>query len=239
MRIEQLHRRVVNGVGRVEMEVHWEDVDREPFRLFFETEERLSGHLNPDPNAALIACALPAFRDGERRIAIEGSVCPVLARNIDVVYARVTMWSSEQSGTPPVVEPSAGFSAKDPPEGGQSMALTSGGIDSLATLRWNMLNVPSSHERSIKALAFVAFYPDWDPSAALLQGRTGRRRPAIDAVAAELGAEVIPIRTNSWELADGGHFFNDRWHGAAFVSAAAFCGAPYRRAYLAAGQDPW
>jgi hypothetical protein len=238
LRIERFRQRVANGVARVEMEVHWEDLQREPLELYFETEERLAGQLTPDPNAALIACALPAFRDGEQRIAIEGRVCPVLARNLDVVFARVRMWSPDEFGATPVLEPSEGFAAVDPAEG-NAIALVSGGIDSLATVRWNMLHVPPSHERAIGALAYVAFHREWEPSAALLRAETAGRRPAVDAVAAEIGADVIPIRTNSWGLVGNGHFFNDKWHGAAFVSAAAFLGSAYRRIYLAAGQDPW
>jgi hypothetical protein len=102
-----------------------------------------------------------------------------------------------------------------------------------------MLNVPAGHERSIGALVYVAFDREWEPSAARLQAVTGGRRPAIDAVAEDIGADVFPVRTNSWGLVGNGHFFSDKWHGAAFVSGAAFLASAYRRIYLAAGQDPW
>jgi hypothetical protein len=220
------------------MRVDWEDAKRDPLELFFETEARHADLVTPDPNAALIACALPAWRAGERRIALEGRACPILARNLEVVCARIAMWFPGELGPPPVVEASDGFKALDPVDG-KSIALVSSGIDSLASVRWNMLNVPPSHERSIGALMWIGFDPHNEPSSARLRDATQGRRPAVEAVAAEVGAELVPIRTNSWWLVDDGHFFDEKWHGAAYSSAAAFFSSRFRRVYVAAGQDPW
>jgi hypothetical protein len=52
--------------------ITWEDCAREPIDLVFEAEAPYSEDLALEPEAFLSACALPAMREGERRIAIAG-----------------------------------------------------------------------------------------------------------------------------------------------------------------------
>lgn len=76
MHICEMNLRTENGVIRAEARVLWEDSDRQPFVLFIDTEERPEQEFWPDPNAFLIACLLPAWRAGERRVKIGGSIRP-------------------------------------------------------------------------------------------------------------------------------------------------------------------
>ena len=56
MRITDLNLRNETGVLRAEAQVIWEDVERPPFRLFIETDERHADAFRLDPNALLTAC---------------------------------------------------------------------------------------------------------------------------------------------------------------------------------------
>lgn len=238
MRITEVAAERHAGVIRVRARLIWENLDRPPFDLFVDTEDRFADAVRSDPNAILMACALPAWRFGEQRIAIDGSVCPLLCRNLTAVFARVDRWNPREYGPPPRIEPRDGFATRTPSTG-PSLSLLSCGIDSLATLRWNTLSIPRGHPRAIGAVVHVAFDDDPAPSARRLAEVCDPRRLAVERVAADAGVEAIPLRTNVRWLVGDGHFFDRQWHGAAFLSSAAVLSGGFQRAYLAAGQDPW
>jgi kynurenine 3-monooxygenase len=237
MRISNLSVSVDSGVARASATVTWEDTDRPPLNLFVDVEERFQNALRADPNAFLMTCLVPAWHFGESRIAIEGALCPLQHRNLRVVFAKLSRWFRDEFKQPPRIEAERGFELREP--AGASLAMLSCGIDSLATLRWNMLNVPRHHSRAIKAVAHTAYHSDPTQSLELLQIAAAPRLSAVQNVAADAGADVISVRTNSWELADDGYLFSLKFHGAAFASIGAMMSGLFQRVYVAAGQDPW
>lgn len=237
MRIENLRVTVRAGVARVAADVIWEDCNRPPLTLFVDVEERFQAALRPDPNALLMNCLVPAWHAGERRIAIDGSLCPLQQRNIGVVFAKLSRWFPADFQAPPRIEPSLGYVTAEPQ--GTSLSMLSCGIDSLATLRWNSLNVPRNHPRAIRAVAHVCYDHQEGQSLQLLREAAAARLPAIQNVAADADVEVISIRTNGWSLVNDGYVFSLKWHGAAFAAMGALLSARFQRVYVAAGQDPW
>lgn len=237
MRISDLDVSRYSGVARASASVTWEDCDRAPLNLFVDVEERFHLALRADPNAFLMACLVPAWHFGERRIAIDGALCPLLRRNLEVVFAKLSRWFRSDFNAPPRIEPSGGYVVREPC--GASISLLSCGIDSLATLRWNVLNVPRHHSRAIRAVAHVAFEQDETQSLDRLREATEPRLPAVQNVAADAGVDVISVRTNTWGLANDGYLFSLKWHGAAFGAMGAILGGRFQRVYVAAGQDPW
>lgn len=225
------------GVARVEATVTWEDSDAEPMTLYVETEQEHAAALRADPNAFLTSCLLPAWRSGERRIRVEGILCPALTERVKAPMRMLKRWHPGDFGPTPVIEAGDHFAARQP-VAGQAIALLSCGVDSLATLRWNVLNIPRDHPDAIVASLFIAYDRDPTPSLARLESATAPRASAVRPVAADAGTRVIPVRTNMWWLAPDGWFFTEKWHGAALASMAAFFSGEYRKGYVASSHNP-
>jgi hypothetical protein len=76
MKIENLKRTIQADRVRVVARVVWENCDRPDEEVFFETTTEFGADFEPNPNSFLLACALPAMRYGEKRIAIDAPICP-------------------------------------------------------------------------------------------------------------------------------------------------------------------
>jgi hypothetical protein len=243
MHICEMNLRTENGVIRAEARVLWEDSDRQPFVLFIDTEERPEQEFWPDPNAFLIACLLPAWRAGERRVKIGGSICPVLSGNLRSVLSTLNSWYPEQFGPAPTIQPQGSYKALCPLQT-RALSLLSCGVDSLATLRWNKLNIPSDHPASIKGAVLISHDDDPELSAERLTGEAQGRLPAALEVAADAEVDVMPVRTNMWWLVNDGYFYDEKWHGAALSSVACLFSRHFNKAYIAssyhaADLHPW
>lgn len=235
MYISEMNKRGESGVVWVEARVTFEKVDKPPFTLFIETDPQFQEALWADPNAFLIGCVLPAWRIGERRVKVEGSLCPVLCHNISVALATLKSWYPKQLGPAPEIEPSRGFRAFSPRHQ-EAVSLLSCGIDSLATLRWNKLHLPSDHPASIKGTILIAHdnYPE--PSAEELNKHTGGRLVVASEIAADAGVDPIPVRTNIWWLVNDGYFYDEKWLGAVLSSIACYFSRRFHKAYIASGR---
>ena len=62
--------------------VIFEDCDLPEKRVFFKTPTAFANGFDASPNAFLVGCLLPALHLGERRIFVEGDVCPFLREGI-------------------------------------------------------------------------------------------------------------------------------------------------------------
>ena len=244
MRISNLGIRNENGIKRVHATVNWEDADRLPLTLFVDVEERYADKLWPDPNAFLIVCVLPAWRFGEQRVWIEGSICPVLAHNLQTVFGVIKSWNPEEFGDPPQIEPSLGLEVLKP-FGQQSLSLFSGGIDSLSILRWNKLYIPSDHPGSIHGVVSIAFDEDEVMSLTRYDLKTRGRRLAVQAAIDDAEVDHVNVRTNLWWLVDDGYFFDKKWQGAVLCSVATFFSRHFLKGYIASSvygvspPEPW
>ncbi len=59
---------------RVSAKVAWEDCDYSGYDIVFETEPAYADALTCNPNAFLLATAIPAWFYGERRVLIDGEI---------------------------------------------------------------------------------------------------------------------------------------------------------------------
>jgi hypothetical protein len=225
-----------SGLARVKARVSWEEADSPPVRVFVEVPESHAEGFWPDPNAFLIAAVLPAWRAGERRVRVEGSLCPVLHENLRAAITTLQAWYPDM-GTPPAIECSEGTMALRP-QGRHAISLLSCGIDSLAILRWNKLHLPADHPAAIRGTLLITFEKRPSASSDEFSRRVrGRLTPAA-AVASDAGVEAIPVVSNVWWLVNNGYFYDERWHGAVLGSAAAFFSRRFRRAYIASSSYP-
>ena len=225
-------------LSRVAARISFEESDRPAFDLFAETLASFRRAFTPDPNALLLACILPAWRAGERRIFLDGPLCPVLVRDILAALRVLACWYPD-FGPWPSIE-STRYEAKHAM--GPSVSLISCGVDSLATLRQNTQCLPIGHPLRIGAAIPVVFCKT--PGEGIKQ-LDGGRLPSARNVTSDLGIELAPVWTNLWWLVDDGYFFDLKWHGALFASVATLFSGAYSGGYIGASNDgrwllkPW
>lgn len=225
------------GTVRVEAEMHWEDVDKAPFRIFVQTQEEYEEFIWPDPNAFLIGSILPIWYSGESRIKIEGHLCPVLASKLSAVYMLLNTWYPDDFNfKPPILEPTEGFKVYKP-FGEGAVSLLSCGIDSLAILRSNHQFFQPDHPEAIRATLSVAHRRTLAEDANELLAHANGRWPATTAVSQNLGCIPIPVSTNLWWLNPDNLFFSFKSHGAQLTACTAFFSKGFRKGYIGSSFD--
>ncbi len=236
MKISNLSRYVASGVCRVEARVTWEDRSKPDFNLFCDGPASLCESMVADPNAFLIACVLVAWQTGERRIMIDGYLCPVLLSNLRIVMDTLNAWYPAEFPQFPTIESSKGLRSESP-RGSEAASLLSCGIDSLATLRFNTQNFPMQHPSRIRSAILIAHDDDRVASLERLSECVDGRLIAARAVTANVQVSTIPVRTNIWWLVEDGYFYDQKWHGAILSAIAVFFSSRNSLAYIASGRD--
>jgi hypothetical protein len=225
------------GVVRIEATVRWEDSDRPELPLFVDAEERHADAMVADPNVFAAACLLPAWRSGEKRLRVEGALCPVLCERMKTPTGMLKAWYPNDFGPRPEIEAAGGHRVAAPADG-RAVSLLSCGIDSLATLRWNRLHVARGHPDAIEACVYFEFDERKEASLALLLEATGPRSSVVAAVTADAAVDAIPVRTNVWWLANDGWFYTKKWHGAFLASLVSAFSGRFRKGYVASSHSP-
>ncbi len=220
VKIDSLRREQSGSQARVSATLRWEDRERAELELSFEAEGDAAGDLQPDPNAFLLACALPAMRHGERRIAIEGPVCPRLRDGLVAAAGILRSWY----GAPrklPSIEPRDGFRSAAADARARAGAFLSGGLDSLDLFLQNREWFPQGHPSRLRDAIHVTGLPYTGP-----EGSTGyvslseRARAAAAGVAHDLGVSFIPVRTNLGEIDVDFSFYRLEYFGSAYAAVA-------------------
>ena len=218
MRIEDLRSETNGDRARVAATVIWEDCDRDPQELFYETTQNFATDLTCDPHAFLIGAILPAIKRGEQRIAIDAPICPDLRNGVMIALEWFREWSllersiriesSVQVRYPQMFQPRAA-------------SFLSGGVDSLAILRANRLSFPLDHPGAFRDCLFVHGFDigGLDESGLELAAYEMALNAASN-VARDAGVTLIPVYTNVRHLYDDVHFWIYQFHGAALASVA-------------------
>ena len=135
--------------ARVEATVVWEDCDRPRRDVFFETAGEFADGLSCNPNAFLLATFIAAMRHGEKRVRVEGTICPQLRNGLHTAALQLRTWYGRDGLGPCAIEPTEGIAPAPlrPPRVGSFM---SGGVDAMTTLRRNRLDFPLDHPGSIR-----------------------------------------------------------------------------------------
>lgn len=233
---------IVSGIGagatgdvsRVEARIAWEDSARAEQTLFYEVGPDHTAPLTADPNAFLVGAILPAWHRGERRIRIEGSLCPMLVDQLRAPLLTLASWYPEL-GAPPAIE-ATGLDAR-PGAGAGGISLLSCGIDSLATLRANRLWFSPDHPLAIRSCLLVDFVDEHKDEAPFRSNPDAAKIDAALRVCGDVGTDVVLLRTNIWSLDGDGWFFAKSSFGALFLSAAHCLSGAYRHVYIAASID--
>jgi len=238
MRIEGLRTRETGDRIRTQARVSWENASREPFELFFDVPRRDAPH-ETDSNVFVAASAISAIRSGERRISVEGSVCPLLRDGIVAAAGLFRSWY----GCPhpaPAVAPDAGFVAPRALAPRRAAVFASGGVDSSFAVRWNRQNLPPAHPRAfrqairIRDLAFP-----FDPSPERREHVETRSAHAVSVVAASADLEVTEVGTNAMAIEPDFDVFVHWTHGPALVAAGLAAGRRLSDLTVSASHDVW
>jgi hypothetical protein len=243
MRIENLRRELRGGRVRGTATVVWEDSGRPPLELFFETGEEQAGGFEAGPNAFLLACILPAFRRGEKRLRIEGEVCPRLRDGVGAAMALLGSWYRPEV-EPVKIEATRGFQPPSPAADRAAFFVT-GGIDSLHTLWRNRRDFPASHPASIRAGINVPglSFPEETPSERS-RDLTARTFRALRALARDADFEVLWAATNVRGLEHDTWFLAHEAHSSVLAAVAHTFAARLTAVHLASSFDlaharPW
>jgi hypothetical protein len=199
--------------------IEWEDAPLSPLELAFTTEDGAAGHISPEPNAFLLAAALPAARRGERRIAISGAVCPVLRDGIAAAARVLDGWYGGRR-TLPRIEPAGGFRAPLPPAR-RTASFLSGGVDSAELLLANRRLFGADHPETITDAVVLDGFPQAPPRGSDAdRSFTARVRRSARAVAAALEVPLTSVSANLFDLEPDHTFAWREWYGAAFAAIA-------------------
>lgn len=159
MRISGLSQKKENGYQTLSALISWEECDRPAQEIYFRYGTDKSYIIAENYHPFLLAAVVPALRYGERRIRIDGVVCPWLKDNLASFMAYLTHWfwykygRSKDDTRLVKIESASSQTAYQPPA--RTASFFSGGVDSLYTLRRNLLQVPRDHAGSIKDIIFV------------------------------------------------------------------------------------
>lgn len=244
MRIENFQFLLTNTTARIQASVIWEDCDRPTCELFIETESRFAEYLCRHPYPFLVAAVPPALHFGERRIRVDGEICPVLRDGLLESMGWLKHWflPGAQSVT---LEAGTAKHGSVPSIPRRSGSFLSGGVDSLATLRYNRLHVPLEHPASIQVCLFVhGFDILWKSETESNSAFFRQSLASLSHVADDAGVTLVPVVTNLRLLNEDTSFWMGEFFGAALSAIGHACDGGLNTIRIASGADitsmePW
>lgn len=216
MKIENLQSKKKGNRSRISARVSWEDSNRSDLEVFFETEDKFAHDLWCNPNAFLVAGAVAAMHHGEKRVHIDGEICPQLKDGILTALGWLKHWYAWYKANPSAITIEAKTQRTSPYQGMPRRAATffSGGVDALASVRWNRLNYPKEHPLSFKDGILVYGLEIYKPEVFEYV------RNRMQGLAPDAGLTLIPIYTNVRSLDEDWTFWENEFEGAVFASIA-------------------
>lgn len=197
--------------------VVWEDVGKPEQEIYFETTEKYSDRLLPNPNAFLIGGVLPAIRHGERRIYIEDEICPELCDNLNTIMNWFRLWWHKSDKEFIKIESKKQYSAKDLTSSRRTGMFFSGGVDSFGTLRANHLHYPPEHPLFIREGLMIFgqnIESNTNPEA------FEKAFTDFSEATKDIGFDLIPVYTNVRQFDEDTVFFKKEFHGAIMGATA-------------------
>ncbi len=220
MRIENLREEHSGDRHRLTATIVWEERQRDPDEIYFEVEADSSYLIPENMHPFVVAAVAPALCHGERRIHVDGAVCPWLKQNLYTAMAYLVNWYWYDWGRPkddrwlPVIEAGDRPSDRQPGQAPRAAAFFSGGVDSLYTLRRNRLDIPRDHPMSIRDVIFVhgfdiGAHPLVGEERSYFEYVMGTMRPVLEEAAVSLIPASTNLRwlepnTDFWRTAFGG-----------------------------------
>ena len=232
MRIRDLRKEPTADGARVAVRVEWEEARRAPQDLFVSAPAPFDADLVASTSFALAATAVPALRAGERRIALDGTVCPRLRAGVTTVLRTLAGWNPAL-GPVPAIEAGEG-AATHPAERRRTGMYLSGGVDSLDLLLENRATFPADHPLSVRTALFVHGLDIGAPRQSPRARFYARVRAMLEPVCATEEVTLVPLTTNVRTLDPDGKAWAESLFGAATLSLAHALSPPLTDVYIAA-----
>ena len=216
MKIQNLRREKHGNRERILADITWEESERAGSSVFFETDQQFAAALACNPHPFLVGCLLPAMHHKERRIHLEGEICPELRRNLHVAMSWIRHWYYEPDFPLVTIEAPIRSSPTTPPIPERTGCFLSGGVDGFATLHANHLSYPKSHPEAIRdGLLIHGQNIESDTSPQTFQDAC----LTLADVVRELNVTLRPVYTNI-RLVDDDRFMFSINHGAILGAVA-------------------
>lgn len=220
MRISNFRHEVRRDTVRVSAAVQWEDSDLPAEDLCFEAEGVAPGEFVPSPEAFAIRGALAALHQNEKRVLVEGALCPRLRDGLRAALRTLRAWYSPNLGVP-LIEATGGLRALYPPRP-QAAVFLSCGFDSLFLLQSNRSSFPLDHPASYRVALFVPNFgalPEAFSSPRAVDF-LARQRRSLERIAPLAGVRLMSVSDHSGRLGEDDHYFTVSSHGAHLAALA-------------------
>lgn len=171
------------GAIRCSLTLRWEDCERADTVAWIEWPEEQAEVLTADADSALLAAFPLAMWQGERRLQLEGDLCPRLADNARTAMALLAGWNPGLRPLALEVTERAPERPAAPHEARDAALCFSGGVDTLAALRLNRRHVPAGHPARYRQGLFAFGLNSYDLAA---DGPRPERWRAYEAQGARL-----------------------------------------------------
>lgn len=236
MKIQGYQKSRTDGQVRVAATVSWEDQQRPPREVYIETSERFEADINPSPEAFLLAVAMPAMEHGERRILVDGQLCPDLRNGVTTAMKIFSKWYPRKGLVPPSIESTEGFTPARGPSEARTASFLSGGVDALATLRTNHLDHGVGSPGRVVDCFFVhgfdiGGYHELDRNRA----NSDTAIASLSTLEEHAGINLIPVTTNMRHVDDNDNLFFQTTYGSNLASVAHSFGRRISMALIASG----
>ncbi|MCF8090098.1 MAG: hypothetical protein K9K63_10510 [Desulfotignum sp.] len=217
MKITQIQLEKDAGFATASARVIFEDRDLPGKTVFIKTPKDHGRGFGANPDAFLVGCLLPALHLGEKRIFVDGPVCPFLKEGVHVAMHILSHWT--QGRYTPILVESAADAHQVPVNPGRAGMVMSGGMDSLAALRLNRLNYPKTHPVYIRDGFFLHGF---DIGGVRDRGAKlhvfDRAVTAINRITEDAGATLVPVYTNLRHLCDERDLWLNSFFGAVLAA---------------------
>lgn len=199
--------------------VQFEDCAQPDRQVYIKTLKKFEKEFSAAPHAFLVGCLLPALYFGEKRIHVEGEICPFLKEGLSVAMHILMDWTKGQY-QPLMIEGKTSQGVRMPDRHRTGMVM-SGGMDSLAALRLNRLHYTETHPGYVKDCFFLHGF---DIGGVVERGMKyhvfERAKEAILNITDDAGAELVPVYTNIRHLCDERALWLDYFFGAVLAGIA-------------------
>jgi hypothetical protein len=225
--------------------VVWEDSDRPTEEVYFEIDEAFADSLSCNPNAFLVACAIPAMYYGEERIFIDSEICPELRNGLmTAMHWLHHHWYYPADHKVIKIEAKTTSGIPMPRTSERAALFFSGGIDSFAALRVNRRTFPQNHPWFVRD-ALIVYGLELD-SPEIFEYVLN----SLSEAARAINITLIPIYTNIYlnyreeDAANGFDLWENQFGGAALAAVAHALSQRYTVATTAATYElsnlgPW
>lgn len=220
MRVTEIEK--VSAADRVRISARflWEDAPLPPEEVAFEVAGEAAEDADAAPEAFAILGTLAAVHRNERRLRIDGALCPRLGDGLRTAARLLRAWYAPGIEAP-VIEASEGFRPLRPAPARAALFL-SGGVDCLSTLLRNREIYPGEHPASHRDAIWVRGFGarSGHGSSPRVVNLRERQVRCVRGVARAAGLNLVGVRGCVEVLAEDETFFFEASHSAHLAAVA-------------------